>query len=207
MPFGCLLLIVAIAMLWGSGQQVYEHFTAGSLKELSYQTIVETQPTSGWVHVKDASWKAADAIYFTNVSRIGMLYVPATPDTVGDGKVHVLVKIGDSSLAEYISGLNALSDKDFDKRMKDGGEKILLTKHPIQGTLAFGIEDDEKGVAAVRGQLGDKAASDLIIVKQGETPPELWPALLVLLGGLAMAGGFVWIAYRSGDEPEAKADA
>lgn len=229
MKLGCWGILIGLALVGGGGQGVYENWVSGKRTEVAFDRFRTDLPGSGWYKIKDGQWQLADAVLIQNQltnSTTGDLYAPVKPmgedepgavqdkskkedvqpDPAGtdedkSGAYKVLIHTSDGALAAKLEKLvNAKTDAEAAKLLID--DEDYLKPRPVAGMLEFGINSDNADNKAVTSALGDKLASDYVVIADGKEPEGYGLNLVLLAIGLLILGVAVVAASRSANAPD-----
>ena len=209
MRLGCLLPLVAIALIVGGGQGVYTGLKNRNLTELTIESIVATKPSNEWLKITGGTLDVMNSTYTSTFGKgaAKSIYVPLVPAKVDSAKetIHVLIKTKDADLLQFTNDVRKLEDSKgsdavatafFLKNM----DKMKITK-TVQGLVKFGIESDDKEIRKIR-ELYDNLASDVIVVEEGATPSTA-TGFAMLAGGLVLGVVLVVSSGKSKATPPA----
>lgn len=207
MRLGWIPLIVGLAPTAIGGQMLYEAKVAGEKKDITLARLVEEQPAFGWYRVTDARYSLIDAVTLQGMTGATLPDVYVRVHAVGapsgdEAPSKLLVHIEDQALADRVGAI--LSRATDEPHLLTENAALLEAEHPIEGRLENILTIDHTDRKGVRGALGERLASDYMVIAQGQTPAPIGRAVAILAAGLALLGlsaPLLLRRRRPGDEP------
>src|SRR5438876_727313 len=156
-----LLIIVAIALLWGGGQGLYTAITNWQPRECSVQNYLETKPSAKWLRLTNGFVDMTGVSYSSlwGVGPISEIYVPVKSSRAfSDHQVHILLATKEPSLLQTAEKMrNLKSESDLLRFMAEHPQSVIISKS-VEGLIRFGIElkdRDERKLRKLNPDLAD----------------------------------------------------
>ena len=113
MRLGCLLPILAIALIAIGAQGLFVGLMNRTPQVMTYQEFLQKKPSSGWIEISDAQLDLLSAIHESNrfTGTIKTVYVPihssAAGEGTGDDTIHLLLLTKDEAILKTLKDLQA----------------------------------------------------------------------------------------------------
>lgn len=207
MRLGWIVLIVGLGPTIFGGHALYEAKVAGAKKDIAFARLVEERPAFGWYRVPDARYSLIDAVTLQGVTGATLpdVYVrvhSASAPSGDEAPAKLLVHIEDQALADRINAI--LSRAADEPQLLSENAALLDAEHVVEGMVESPLTIDRTDQKGVRGALGERLASDYLVITQGRTPAPIGRAIAILAAGLALLGLSALLLLRwrgAGDEP------
>lgn len=201
---GCLGFFIAIALIWGGGQEVYTSLKNREPLKMSFKDYQEQRPTAEWVSLSGAQLNLLNCAYISSKVTGATEEVFIAVEAVGDRSKEPALVLLASKEKELIDVVDLMAAKMATiKSQADLTPELIQSLFPqreVTGVVRFGISSDSK----TRDELANLDLSlekDFIIITEGEKP-SLGVGAGMLAGGLLL--GFL-LLRGSGKEKAAPA--
>lgn len=195
MRLGCLLPLIAIALIIGGGQSAYTGLKNRKVTEIAIDKLISSKPKEDWLNISGGVLDTLNSVYPTGrfgAKKATSLYVPLVPPGTDSSKsqIHVLVLTKDPGLLDFTNQMQQMENSNVNETDATAflirNADRLHIKRPVMGLAQFGIEANDKKTRKVR-ELYSNLADDVIILEEGKKP-DTFLGLGMLIGGLIMAG-------------------
>lgn len=199
--FGCLILIVAAALLWGGGQGIYTAMRNRAPVQMTCAEYLRAQPRAEWLALSDCAVVVPEASHFygrtaSPTAAATEIYVPvvAPGDEESAGSPSLLLVTRDARLLELYNEMGRFDadtagmDEWLERR---GGE--LVQARDLSGLVQFGIDlssDRRDKLVEAYGR------ADIAILEDGAVPSWGLSTVLFLIGVGLLVGVLFW--FRRG---------
>src|SRR4051794_34636932 len=105
---GCLLIVLALALLIGGGQGLFVGLTNPSPTALTYDEFIARRPSRGWYTVTGCRLNLLDAISRSGrlSGRVSEVYVPVTRAGGGEGPIRLVALCKDPAILDTVNDLS-----------------------------------------------------------------------------------------------------
>lgn len=199
--FGCLLIIVTIALIWGGAQNIYTGLKNREPLKMTFAEYQAQRPSAEWVNLTEAQLNLTNSAYVTAKFSDKVKEVYIAVEAVGnrdEKPAWVLLQSKDQALIDL---MNSTSSKL--NGMKSPGEltpELLSSLFPtreVKGLVKYGIDADSKTRSKL-AKLNLSLESEFIIIAEGEEP-SLGTGFGMLAGGLLL--GFFLLRGKKEQTP------
>lgn len=184
-----ILIVLAVAGLWGGGHSLYVTLRNGNQVEVSCADYEKSRPDAEWLLLTHCAADVDNIALETNKKsgKLTKVYVPVRPEGSPEvGSPKIVVESDDDDLLELARDLRTDSTEKSAQRLG----KLLA--QPIDGLVRLGLElDDKRQTELANLNLG--LTKDFAIVERGAHPKSIWFGLGVLLLGVGAAG---WVVFK-----------
>ena len=178
--FGCFLLIVTIALLWGGGQTLYTALSNRQPTKMSMAEYAKTKPKAEWLELSDCNLAITEGMHSEKYGTVQEIYIPLyAPTDKGTDKIVALLATKEQTLMNLYQATSTLKTDDAYRQWL-ATHKDQLFKKTVRGLVRFGIDlkdNDRSKLASLEKSL----APDFIIIDDGKEPS--------MMMGLGMTGG------------------
>lgn len=194
--FGCLLLIVAVALLWAGGQSCYVAMRNRQLTSMTIQEYLRAKPSAEWLELRDAVVYLPGAAHLYNTltadstAAATAIYVPlyaAEPDS--GQPTNLVLKTTDSELVQLYNELSRVQEDSALDSLIEKNKDRIVARRTVSGVAQFGIDVDDKDRELIRKLVAH--TDDFVMLAEGEKPAGgLVSAFMIVIGivVLALAG-------------------
>ena len=205
---GCMLALVAVAMLWGGSQGLYTYLNNPEPVEMSCAEYAEKRPEGEWVKLSECEYWLDEAVIIGMPKGFGDTGKSEEFATVDDVYVPLRPKgqpIGESTPLVMASNDGELESRITKVALSDTPDRVLR-EHPewgtetitVEGTIQYGIELSEEDRKDVE-RLSDDLDENFVVVDRGKKP-DLQVSLSMTIAGvvlsLLLGGGVFFFAVR-----------
>jgi hypothetical protein len=196
-----IIWLVAIALIWGGGQGVYEAATNRAPQSISCEQANKTPPAAAWLNLTGCRINVIYAAYTSgsNGAPDGDIYLPLllrrdaeSSEANAKERLHYVVATRDPAIVSVVKEMNALDGKDSSVILyaAKNMDRVMFEKNVV-GMVQSGINRREKIVEKLRS-LNDNLQYDFVVIEEGKEPSVVWSAA-VLTAGAAL---FLFLSSR-----------
>ncbi len=190
--FGCLLLIVAVALLWGGGQSLYIAMRNRQPTSMTFQEYLRAKPNAEWLELRDVVVYLPGAAHLyskltgDSTAAATTLYVPlyAEEPTVDDQPTNVVLKTTDPALLQPFNELARVTGDSALISVYEKNKDRFVAKRTVSGVAQFGIDVDDKDRELIRKAVAH--ADDFVMLADGDKPAGGWVSALMVAGGVVV---------------------
>jgi hypothetical protein len=188
--FGCLLAVVAIALMWGGGQGVYTSMKNRRPSSMTIAEFLHKRSDAEWLELRDAvvHLPGAGHIYNRGNDRAPAteLYIPlyATEPAHDSVPTRVVLQTSDSTLVDLYNRVAQLSPDSAGVAWFDANHDRLSARRTVKGLVQFGIDADSHEQELLQSRVA--RTTDFIVLKDGEEPPGAVVSIVMIVIGLAL---------------------
>lgn len=201
MRLGCIAIVIALGLLFGGGQGIYETWTGSQVHVMTYAQFVKEKPSVGRYRITDGEWRLIEASAISSQltgDASGALYIPVRgPGNTGAEKVELLLHLEDPENAGAMSVISKMSPERLAAEMKR--DPVLTKVHkPVEGMVEMGMNSDSKDNDALRKGFGEDLSPNYVVLTEGREPIGYLGSTVMLGAGLLILAVGAALGLRKG---------